>query len=176
MQVGWKKKLNAVTSALKQFREDWLPFEEMYIPPYSGSREWYPGIKEEKARRAIARKRQEAQRRLAYFKRKKWVEIKKTADGLFAKLTDAGKVERLKRTLYEHPRLKDARVCLVFFDFPEQARTSRDMFRYFLKGCGFRLVQLSVWMSDRDVAEEILKFVKQARIEKWVQVFVGERK
>jgi hypothetical protein len=50
------------------------------------------------------------------------------------------------------------------------------MFRYFLKGCGFRLVQLSVWMSDRDVAEEILKFVKQARIEKWVQVFVGERK
>jgi hypothetical protein len=40
-----KKKSIAVTKALKQFQEDWLPLDEVYWPTYAGSRRWYPGIK-----------------------------------------------------------------------------------------------------------------------------------
>lgn len=176
MPRGWKKKFNAVTKVLKQFKDDWLPLDEVYWPPYAGSRRWYPGIKEEEARRRAWRERQHERQRLAYLKRKQWIETKKTAEGLFVRLTDQGKMERLCRTLHERPKMKGTTTCLVLFDFPETVRSSRNAFRHFLKTSGFRLVQRSVWMSDRDVASEVLEFVEQTKIRKWVDVFVGEKK
>lgn len=174
MPRGWRKKFNAVTAVLKQLREDWLPLEEIYWPPYAGSRQWYPGIKEEEARRRAWKKRKGEQQRLAYLKRKQWVQTKQTAKGLLVKLSDQGRMERLCRTLHERPKLKRSKCCLVMFDFPESVRFSRDAFRHFLKESGFRLVQRSVWMSDRDVVSDLQEFVYQTKIRKWVEIFVGE--
>lgn len=176
MQRGWKKKFNAVTKVLKQFKDDWLPLDEIYWPPYVGARRWYPGIKEEEARRRASKQNKKERERLAYLKRKQWIETKEMAEGLFVRLTDQGKIERLSRTLHERPKLEGTTTCLVLFDFPESVRYSRDAFRHFLKTSGFQMAQRSVWMTDRDVASEVLLFVQQTKIEKWVDVFVGEKK
>lgn len=176
MSLAWEKKLNAVTKALKQFQSDWLPLDEIYWPSYASSRRWYPGIKEEEARRRASKQHKKERERLAYLKRQQWIETKETAEGLFVRLTDQGKMERLCRTLHERPKLNGTITCLVLFDFPESVRSSRDAFRHFLKTSGFHLVQRSVWMSDRDVASEVLQFVRQTKIGKWVEVFVGEKK
>ncbi|KKW31792.1 MAG: Repressor in the phenylacetic acid catabolism [Candidatus Uhrbacteria bacterium GW2011_GWA2_52_8d] len=169
-----KKKSLAVTKALKQFQEDWLPLDEAYWPTYAGSRRWYPGIREEEARQRVRKAQKKERDRFAYLKRKKWIEMKRTAEGLLVRLTDQGRMERLRRTLHEKPLLKGSRVCLVMFDVPESVRHSRDAFRHFLKTAGFTLVQRSVWMSNRDVASDVMQFIRQAKIVDWVSVFVGE--
>lgn len=176
MSQAWKKRLNSVTTALKQFQEDWLPLDEIYWPSYTGSRKWYPDKKEEDARWREWHKNKQERQRLDYLRRKQWVETKKTAEGLLVRLTDKGRMERLRRTLSERPKFLGITICLVMFDFPESVRQSRDAFRHFLKTSGFQLVQRSVWMSDRDVASEVLQFVGQTKIGKWVEVFVGEKK
>lgn len=174
MKERFKKNINAVAQLLRQFHDDWLNFDEIHIATYGGSYRWYPGKKENDARWAAWEKRDEERRRLAYLKRKRWVETKKTAKGLLVKLTDEGIMERLRRTLHERPKLKAGTVCLVLFDIPESVRHSRDAFRHFLKSSDFRQEQRSVWLSGRDVSKEVLRFVRRAKIGKWVSVFVGK--
>jgi DNA-binding transcriptional regulator PaaX len=110
-----------------------------------------------------------------YLKRKGWIETSKTAKGFMIRLSHAGKMEQLLRTLHRRPLLKNQRACFVMFDIPEQARASRDALRGFLRSAGFSLLQRSVWMTDRDVYSAVTRFVQEAGIEKWVQVIVGEK-
>jgi len=173
MKKGTNKKENAIGKILRQFADDWLP-SDVYWPSYGKSYVYYPGRKEEEARRRWREQQNEERQRLLYLKRKKWLLTKRTEKGLFVKLSDEGKMEKLRRTLEKRPKLKGGMVCLVMFDVPETARNSREAFRYFLKSVGFRLLQQSVWSSDRDVSEEVQRFVQDARIQKWVQVFVGK--
>lgn len=173
MKQGSNKKENSVGKLLRQFSDDWLP-TDVYWPSYGRSYVYYPGRKEEEARRRWREKRQEEQDRIRYLKRKRWIVTKKTEKGLLVKLSDEGKMEQLRRSLLERPKLKNEIVCLVIFDIPEVTRKSREAFRYFLKSVGFRLVQHSVWSSDRDVSKEVRLFVQEAGIQKWVKIFLGK--
>ncbi|TAL51317.1 hypothetical protein EPN81_00165 [Patescibacteria group bacterium] len=115
-------------------------------------------------------------RRLKYFRRKKFIKTKKTEKKLLFELTDRGREELLKRLVQERPKLQHDQVCLVLYDIPVAAGSGRDGLRYFLKRIGFKHVQQSVWQTDKDVIEEVLAFVRSANVEKWVQVYLAQRK
>lgn len=119
---------------------------------------------------------QSFRRRLKYLRRKKFIKTKKTEKKLLFELTDRGKQELLKRRVEERSKLPDGLVCLVLYDIPVDAGSGRDGLRYFLKRVGLKQVQQSVWQTDKDVVEEILEFVRRAKVEKWVQVYLGQRK
>lgn len=113
--------------------------------------------------------------RIKYLKRKKFVKTIKTQNRLLCELTDEGKAELLKRLIRDRPRLPPGEVCLVLYDVPLDGNLGRDALRYFLKRIGFTQVQKSVWQTDKDVVVEVLDFVKTAKIEKWVEVYLAKQ-
>lgn len=115
-------------------------------------------------------------KRAQYLRRKKLIRTKKTEKGLLLELTDQGREELFKRLVKERPSLSDGQVCLVFYDIPLDAGSGRDALRYFLKRIGFTQLQQSVWQTDKDVIEEVLDFIRSAKVERWVQVYLGQKK
>lgn len=63
--------------------------------------------------------------------------------------------------------------CIVLFDVPESERVARNMFRNFLKECGFRQLQRSVWVCRKDVADLVARFVRSNKLTPWIQVIEG---
>ena len=113
--------------------------------------------------------------RLAYLRRKKLIQTKKVEGRLFVELSKEGQVKLRKETMKERPKLPDGFICLVLFDFPVDARRGRNSFRAFLKKAGFTQVQKSVWKSDLDVIDDVRDFVKSAKIQTWVEVFLARQ-
>ena len=177
-----KKKSNKPETNVQRIRklfetlkDDWIWIGSV-LPSYSEPRNYLAyQIKHSHAEIALRRRRQEYQQ-LQYLKRQKWVKVKKTEKGLLIALTDKGKMEQLKRSAINRPKLSTGQVCLVLFDIPESAKKGRDRFRFFLKQFGFSLVQKSVWQSEFDLAEDVVKFIEEMKIEKWIVVYVARRK
>ena len=126
------------------------------------------------------RKAKENQRRyqaLQYLKRRKLIDIRRTEKGMMVALTGAGKSKAIREVLQtQTKKLPKGATCIVVFDIPEKARQARQNFRYFLKRCGFKLIQLSVWESDHDFFLYLKIFIKKAKIGKWVTVLEAHRK
>lgn len=124
----------------------------------------------------LAEERERAARayrnRLTYLRRRKLIQTKKIEGRLFVELSKEGKTKLRKQTMKERPKLPDGLICLVLFDFPVDSRRGRNSFRTFLKKAGFSQVQKSAWMSDRDVIDDVRDFVKSAKIQKWVEIFL----
>jgi len=129
-----------------------------------------------KVERERSRLRRERYQQIQYLKRKKWIHTKKTEKGLFIKLSDLGKNELIARSAQSKPKLSGQNVCLLIFDFPESARKGRDAFRYFIRSLGFKQVQMSVWKSNRDCVEDIKRFIEDAKISKWVKLYIANEK
>lgn len=119
--------------------------------------------------------RREFQERIRYLRRKKLISTRKTEEGLLYELTDEGRVELLSRCVKERPLLSNDEVCLVVYDVPVEASLGRDALRYFLKRIGFTQVQQSIWQTDKDVVSEVRAFVRSAKIQKWVQVYLARK-
>lgn len=98
--------------------------------------------------------------------------VTKKEDGgkLIVTLTDKGRTRILHAQLKEAPQHPTGTCTLVFFDIPERIRTTRMLFRRFLKSGGFYLWQQSVWACDRDTLSIIDSFAKAHKISHWVTV------
>lgn len=164
--MSHKRHSEVITQCLKKCADDWL-----IIPEFHG----YTGPRTEIGKvRAADRRNREHYQRLQYLKRKKWIEVKKTEKGLKVKLNDLGRMQLLARDIRARPKLAGGKSIILIFDFPESARNGRDAFRYFIKKkLGFKLVQLSVWQSDRDCLKDLERFMKDARISVWVKAFLA---
>ncbi len=92
-------------------------------------------------------------------------EIRLTKDGVIAALKD--------RIVLEKTTLDDGWLCFVVFDIPEDVRELRKSFCRFLKSGGFRQLQRSVWVSQKDVVKDLSALIKQLKIGKWVRVYVA---
>ncbi|MBI4437671.1 hypothetical protein HY631_01835 [Candidatus Uhrbacteria bacterium] len=113
--------------------------------------------------------------RTKYLRRKKLIKTKRTEVGLFYELTQEGRVELFERLVKQRRKLPEGEVCLVMYDVPIEGNLGRDALRYFLKRVGFRQAQKSVWQTDRDVVSEVQKFVRSAKIQKWVDVYLAKK-
>lgn len=69
-------------------------------------------------------------------------------------------------------KLKDGRL-LVMFDIPESKKRDRDRLRHYLMNLDFKLVQRSIWLSDRDYREDVKKTVRYLELDDHVDMFVG---
>ena len=164
-----------INDLFQQFKDDWTP-AGIIFPTYAGPRnltsyEFY-NSNAEVTRRNYLKERQ----RVHYLKKNRWIETKTTEDGLLIALTNNGRVEKMRRCMEQRPILKNGKVCLVVFDIPEIARRARNTFRQFLKKCGFRRLQKSVWENDRDVVNDVLQFIQRTNIHSWAKVYLGENK
>ena len=122
-----------------------------------------------------ARKEMKKQRDyLNYLKRYKFVETHKIGEGLRIRLTEKGWNAALRdRIKTESVRCKEG-YCFVIFDVPEKEKLSRRMLRHFLKECGFKRLQHSVWISNRDVAVPLRQLLQRKKLEQWIRIIVGD--
>ncbi len=160
-----------ITDLLKAIGNSWV--FDIEFPQYVG-RASFPGgpprLSEEQLQKIWNKQR------IAYLKKKKWIKTKKIEKRLMLALTDKGKMELKRRSMKSRPKLPKGQLCIVIWDIPEASRKARNRFRYFLKRSEFSQLQLSVWISDRDVVSNVVEFIKEAKIKKWVNVFVGKKK
>lgn len=171
-QGFWGRQSSGALEALADFlmwnKKDWLAFEEWLDVMERKDKEKRAGKAAVKSnRRALAQALHQLRYRGA-------VETKKADGRLIVRLTEAGwrraQLLRITRiTSYCDP----GKCCLVVFDVPEKHRRVRNIFRGFLKECGFKQLQKSVWRSDRDVASAVASLVKELKLEEWVTVMNG---
>ncbi|MBI4281391.1 CRISPR-associated endonuclease Cas2 [Candidatus Uhrbacteria bacterium] len=119
-------------------------------------------------------KREREERRLRYalytLKRNNYIAMRKTGDQFMMKLTEAGVTEILALQCRVAPTCVFGTFVVVLFDIPERERHVRRQLRLFLRECGFRLLQRSVWVSDREVFQRVKEFVRITGADKWVTV------
>ncbi len=98
--------------------------------------------------------------------------IKKERRGSVSYSISIHGVETLNQTLeaIKQPQEEDwdQRWHLVIFDIPESKRKLRDSFRTLLKDIGFGMLKSSVWVSPRNHAEIIKRFIKRYKVEEYV--------
>jgi len=126
--------------------------------------------------RRLKRKKQqrEIKLRLAYLKRKKFIQITRQGNRLISALTNKGKVKIFRTQLQNVSNHKDGTVTLVIFDIPESERTSREFLRRFLKDLNFKQLQKSVWISKKDFGNQLANFFRKHKLNGWINVFVGQ--
>ncbi|MEK7496596.1 MAG: hypothetical protein AAB657_01690 [Patescibacteria group bacterium] len=130
---------------------------------YESNREWKDYLKYFKNKKKT--------RNLLYsLNRRKYIKINKTGDKVIISLTDKGKMAALKNSLLQTKKMSD-KYTVVIFDIPETARLARVLFRKLLKEASFKKLQQSVWISNGDARDIMIKFIKEQKIDKWVNVF-----
>ncbi|HBL39604.1 TPA: CRISPR-associated endonuclease Cas2 [Candidatus Uhrbacteria bacterium] len=119
-----------------------------------------------------AQLRREIKERARYLRRKKYVEHQRKGDTIIAKITDDGLASIFEQDICKvEQRLPDGEYVVVAFDIPEDTKLTRQLFRRRLKTFGFEQHQLSVWICQRDVAEEVVRWVQAIGAQRWVSVF-----
>jgi len=109
--------------------------------------------------------------------KQKFLEKKGQGDEVIYQLSETGQAFLLQVQISQIKNKYPADlVCYVFFDIPEPARGTRELFRRILKKCNFKLVQQSVWSSKYAVDELMFELVRISGLCKWVKVMLGKEK
>lgn len=120
------------------------------------------------------RRSYEEQERLRDLKQRKLIETKTIGNKLMVRLTEKGWQQALRDCVRCTTRkCKDGTIILVIFDVPESERQVRDALRAVLADCGFTMVQKSVWMTRKDVLNELCALLQGADLHQWVRIIVG---
>ncbi len=116
-------------------------------------------------------------RELKRLKKRELVKMRETGDKIYFSLTKDGRILLLTKALKEKSgKLPNGQQCFIIFDVPESVRYVRREIRYILKNIECDKVQRSVWVTDRDVVQELVQLVKLSGLEKWIQIIVGQTK
>lgn len=109
--------------------------------------------------------------RNAYWRSKQQGYIKEDFDQI-PKLTAEG-LNKVKPFLAK--KLGKKSKLIVIFDIPEATRLSRDKLRGLLLSWGFSQIQRSVWASDFDHQETLIKAINELNLSDCVEVYEGLR-
>ncbi len=130
---------------------------------YESNREWKNYLK-------YIKDKNRSRKLLHNLKRRNYIKINKIGNRVIISLTDKGKMAALKNSLLQTKKMSD-KYTVVIFDIPETARLARVLFRKLLKEASFKKLQQSVWISNCDAHDIMIKFIKEQKIDKWVNVF-----
>lgn len=113
---------------------------------------------------------------LMQLKRQKLIEERQLGNKIIYNLTLKGGTQLLKRKIREINKVNknSKKKCIIIFDVPETQRTARELFRRFLKECGFLKLQQSVWCASEDVLPHFCNFLINLQINKWVKILKVE--
>jgi DNA-binding transcriptional regulator PaaX len=118
--------------------------------------------------------RRSAIKRLHDLRRRGLIREKRRRDRVELTLTEHGRGALLRFRVSSAPRRSDAKRLMAAFDIPETHRHARALLRQLLRSSGFRRLQDSVWITDRDAAEALSEWSRVEGIRDWVRVFVVE--
>lgn len=88
------------------------------------------------------------------------------------KLTTKG---RRKVAPFIARELQGAVYLMVIFDIPEDQTDTRRKFRQILKDWQFRQVQKSVWITGKDLKDEVVEVVKEMELDDYIQIYESVR-
>ena len=108
-----------------------------------------------------------------YLKQKKLIERRKNYDHAEIVLTRLGREKVLEFRVKNAPKRADGNETYAIFDIPESRRKVRRRLRSFLKRCGFRIIQMSVWSTDKDVAPLLADWLQDEKVSKWVKLIIA---
>lgn len=158
-----KEKLSEVAFALQEMAEEmaWAFANQNYIP--------LPLHNEMRRRRQSWEEKKWA----GELKRRKWIEIKMIGDRLCTRLTSQGWQRALRDRIRTETQTCENGICIVTFDVPEKERRIRKILRLFLKECGFKKLQHSVWMTDKNITEPLMLLLQRKGLDKWIKIIQG---
>jgi len=99
------------------------------------------------------------------------IEYDKKSEGqIILKLTNFGQeiLDSKKETV------SDGKYRIVIWDIPESKRTIRNLLRRRLKEWGFKSCQKSVWVSQKNVTQQLRRLITDLGLEKWVAVIESD--
>jgi len=112
---------------------------------------------------------------LKELRRKKWIEDRERGGEVIVKLNADAIISVLKDSIRnEETDLPDDGQCIVMFDFPNGATKARNYWRRFLCSADFRMIQLSVFATKKDVVEDTVALAHLLGIIDWVKVYIGK--
>ncbi|MFH1112197.1 MAG: hypothetical protein V1712_04005 [Patescibacteria group bacterium] len=100
-------------------------------------------------------------------RKRQYIKTKRLGKKLIISVADKGKLAILRSRL-KQIKPSDGICTVVVFDIPESASSARRQFRRWLKDCHFKMLQRSVWITDRDVAALINKAINQLHLPGWI--------
>lgn len=83
---------------------------------------------------------------------------------------DGERILKLSKVKMDFNKSWDGKYRVVIWDIPENKRSLRDLLRRKLKEWKFVTIQKSVWVTKRNVTEQIRSLIKELEMEKWVTV------
>ncbi len=118
--------------------------------------------------------RRQIMQRLRDMRRRGLIEERRKSGKIHFVLTEDGKAARFRLLIKSSPLRRDGKKILVVFDVPERQRAARASMRTFLRTCGFKMMQKSVWISERDIFSALISWIRRERLQEWVRVFLTE--
>jgi len=106
-------------------------------------------------------------------RRRGYIEIAFTEHGESVRFTDKAKLRALEPIAGRI--LADGKNRFVSFDIPEQMRRERNRFRRAIKSLGFRQVQGSLWVCNKDVGELVEMAASEYGVSEYFIYIVSEK-
>ncbi|OGL64758.1 CRISPR-associated endonuclease Cas2 [Candidatus Uhrbacteria bacterium RIFCSPLOWO2_01_FULL_47_24] len=124
-----------------------------------------------KGHRRAKKEQTQFRKHLDYLKSRHYIEMKKEGEEQLVRLTTKAKYEILRLQFVLHMRTQrkrgwDRKWRLVLFDVPEIQKKYRDFLRKLMRANGFRMWQLSVWVSPYNPEPHLSNVLRYLRIEK----------
>ena len=101
-----------------------------------------------------------------------YIDTEKDRRKIILHLTDKGRQSMILRKILENKHW-DGKWRVVIFDIPEKHRKLRNALRSQLKNWQFIKWQKSVWVTKKDLSNEVRNFVKEIGLSDWVKVFIA---
>lgn len=119
----------------------------------------------------------ERQRRaLAQLRRKRWIDYEFTNGAFTFSFTEKGLHEGLvSRIITTTKKLSRGYVCIVAYDVPEDFRQGRRVLESLFRKAKCIRLQKSVWMTGRDIVDDLEATIRLHRIESMVTIVVGKK-
>lgn len=113
---------------------------------------------------------------LAKLKKNNWIEKISQDDEIYYQITTSGEreLDRVLKPLKETGKW-DGRWRLVIFNVPEKKRDLRDRIRRALTRLGLGILQPSVWITPKDIKNDIEKIKQKLDIANYIKFFVVTR-
>jgi DNA-binding transcriptional regulator PaaX len=103
--------------------------------------------------------------------RRRYVKLGHTNGRFVLALTNKGFTATLADRMRQVKLQPHGWYTVVVFDIPEDQSTSRKLLRLVLRQGGFRQLQRSVWVSRGDNRAIVAAFVRQSKVQRWVNVY-----
>ena len=124
-----------------------------------------------------AQETQAYKRAIERLKKQKLVQEKRLGERIVLSLTERGKFTACKKSLKEiHRPLPKGSFCLVSYDIPESQHPARRAIRELLRGSGFKMQHLSLWVSTNNVFDELNELIDRLGVRQWIDVYLGTKK